>query len=160
MRKAKFVLIFVLLALLLSAGPGAVMAQEPTPPVPDAALAQEPPPVSSPTPTYAQGEDPEGEIGPLGLWMYTNPSRWEFPVVGGRPHCLGVWTGRSGYGQAYTGPGGYGDTCSSSHGCIDTWTWWLTYPESKLGIPFIWRSVPWETGRRKLENYWAWNYIW
>ncbi|MDY7080258.1 MAG: hypothetical protein SXV54_25530 [Chloroflexota bacterium] len=31
MRKAKFVSVFVLLALLLSAGPGAVMAQEPPP---------------------------------------------------------------------------------------------------------------------------------
>jgi len=38
MRKLKFVSVFVLLALLLSAGPGAVMGQEPPPPVVDQAL--------------------------------------------------------------------------------------------------------------------------
>ena len=145
MRKVKFVSVFVLLALLLSAGPST-------------ALAQEPPPVDSPALTHVQGKEPEGGIGPLGLWMYTNPSRWEYPFVGGRWHVLGVWSGRSGYGQAYTGPGGYSDTCSSSHGCIDTWTWWLTYPESKLGIPFTWYWG--SSNRRVLENYWAWNYIW
>jgi len=43
MRRIKFLSVFVLLALLLSAGPGAVMAQEPLPPQVIAAISKDVP---------------------------------------------------------------------------------------------------------------------
>lgn len=106
--KVKLVSMIVLLALLLSAVSSVALAQEPPPPVPD--------------------------VHPLAGWF--TASRWETPWVGGRPHKLAVWTHSYCGSQQYNGPGGYGDTCSSSHGCIDRWTWWIYYPEAKLGVPF------------------------
>lgn len=136
MRKVKIVSVFVLLAVLLSAGSGMALAQEP------------PPASSNVASTIARQEPPQ----PLS-WARLGGDHWEFPWSGGRLHRLAVWSFPYCYGQQYHGPGGYQDTCSSSHGCIDQWTWWLTYPESKLGVPFGWAAVLWKRGRRNINNY-------
>jgi hypothetical protein len=90
---------------------------------------------------------------PKGWWATTNPYRWEY-VEGG--HWLAVWSGTHGYDQHFV-PGDW-QTCFSGYGCIDSWTWWLLYPESKLGVPSTWRSV-WP-GAKNLNNYIAtcWYY--
>ncbi len=86
-------------------------------------------------------------------WATTHPYRWEY-VEGG--HWLAVWGGTDGYDQHYV-PGDW-QTCFSGYGCIDSWTWWLKYPESKLGVPSTWRST-WP-GATNLNNYIAtcWYY--
>lgn len=52
-------------------------------------------------------------------------------------HFLAVWNLGNGNNQHYIGPGGDAATCSSSHGCIGSWTWWMNplYGPSKLGVP-------------------------
>lgn len=133
MRKAKFFLMFLLIVLLLNAVPGVTLAQKPGPP---------------------QKHTADG-VQPLGSWGWMNASRWETPWEGGRPHKLAVWTAPWCRRQQYLGPGGYQDTCSSPHGCIDQWSWWLLSPESKLGVPFSWWLVPWKPERRNIGNYLA-----
>ena len=132
MRRVKFMSVFVLLALLLSALPGA-------------ALAQEPPPVGP----YANGPAPPQ---PAGWWERNRPYRWEY-VEGG--HWLAVWNGYWCSDQHYL-PGDW-QTCPSGHGCIGSWTWWIRYPESKLGVPSHWRSI-WP-GAKDLGNYEAYGYF-
>ena len=96
---------------------------------------------------------------PQGFWTYTSPYTWEYPVVDGRPHVLGVGSGQQGYGQTYNGPGGFNDTCPSRHGCIDQWSWWQIHPQSKLGIPSAWFWDITKPARREGSNYKAWNYL-
>jgi len=132
MSRIKFLSMFLLLALLLSAGPGVTLAQEPPP----------------------QERTADG-VQPLGSWGWTYASRWETPWVEGRWHKLAVWTHPYGRRQQYLGSGGYQDTCSSPHGCIDQWTWWLQSPESKLGVPFSWWLSPLKFDRRNIGNYLA-----
>lgn len=131
MQKVKFVWTFVLLVLLLGAELGTVVAQAPL------------------LPQQRAGDG----IQPTGWWSQHLASRWETPWEGGRWHKLAVWTATQCYGQEYLGPGGYQDTCSSPHGCIDQWTWWLLYPESKLGVPLSWWLAPLKPGRRTISNY-------
>lgn len=94
----------------------------------------------------ALGQEPE-------WWATTHPYRWEY-VEGG--HWLAVWSGTYGHNQHFV-PGDW-QTCFSGYGCISSWTWWLLYPESKLGVPSTWRSV-WP-GAQNLSNYIAtcWYY--
>lgn len=96
------------------------------------ALAQKPPP----QPTW---------------WGRVIATRWEDAWSGGRLHKLTVWNLPFCHSQEYLGPGGYADTCSSNHGCIDQWTWWLRTPESKLGVPYLWWLFKPE--RRNINNY-------
>lgn len=131
MYKVKFPLIFLLLAVLLSARPGETLAQEPPPPQVRTA------------------------VQPFGSWGWMYSSRWEFPWEGGRPHVLAVWTAPWCRRQQYLGPGGYQDTCSSPHGCIDQWTGWLLSPESKLGVPSSWWADPRKLERKNIRNYLA-----
>lgn len=132
MRRIKFLSVLVLLALLLSTVPGAV-------------LAQDPPPVSSlvgrPTPPQ-----------PEGFWGTAYAYRWEY-VNGG--HWLAVWRLWWCYDPHFV-PGDW-QTCGSGYGCISSWTWWLQYPESKLGVPSHWRSI-WP-GADEISNYIATGYL-
>lgn len=134
MRKVKIVSVFALLALFLSIGASAIQAQEPPPITPTATK----PRPSGPQPLW---------------WATTHPYRWENPSPG---EWLAVWGGSDGHDQHYV-PGDW-QTCASGHGCIDSWTWWLQYPESKLGVPSHWRSI-WP-GAKNLNNYIAtcWYY--
>lgn len=126
MRKLKLLLVFTLLVLLLSTGPGVVLAKKsadgPTPPQPK-------------------------------WWATTHPYRWE---AVNEEHFLAVWSGTHGHNQHYV-PGDW-QTCFSGYGCIGSWTWWLLYPESKLGVPSTWLSL-WP-GAENLDNYIAtcWYY--
>lgn len=133
MSKLKLIPVLALLALALSTVPGVTLAQEPPPPQ----------------------VRTMGSVQPLGSWGWMYGSRWEDAWSGGRPHILAVWTAPWCRRQQYLGPGGYQDTCSSPHGCIDQWTWWLQYPESKLGVPLSWWAVPWKWERRNIHNYLA-----
>lgn len=135
MRKSKLVLLFMLLVLLLSVGPGAVLAQEP-PPVDSTVAPELSPQQSPPQPLW---------------WARIRANHWEFPWSDWRPHVLAVWNFPYCHDQQYHGPGGYADTCSSSHGCIDQWTWWLKDPQSKLGVPGSWWLGKPE--RRDIYNY-------
>lgn len=105
-----------------------------------------PPPTPAPTPRPPLTPEPQ----PL-WWARISASRWEFPWADWRPHVLAVWNAPHCHSPQYHGPGGYADTCSSSHGCIDQWTWWIRYPESKLGVPGSWWIMRWE--RRNINNY-------
>jgi hypothetical protein len=116
MRRIRLFSVFVLLALFLSVRPGVMLAQEP--PLPR--------------------ERATDGVQPLASFRWAGASRWENPWVGGQPHKLAVWTAPHCRLQEYRGPGGYADTCSSSHGCINLWSWWLLSPESKLGVPLSW----------------------
>jgi hypothetical protein len=116
------------LALMLNLGLSVALAQEPWPPEKSAQDGIEP--------TW---------------WGHVLASRWEPGWVGWDPHLLAVWTFPYCHQQEYLGPGGYQDTCSSSHGCIGNWTWWLTYPESKLGVPRSWWIL--NPARWNISNY-------
>jgi len=83
---------------------------------------------------------------PQGWWGTANPYRWEY-VEGG--HWLAVWACTHAYNQHYI-PGDW-QTCASGYGCISNWTWWMQYPEAKLGVPSHWRSL-W-LGAQNLNNY-------
>lgn len=50
-------------------------------------------------------------------------------------HHLATWIRPYGNSAHFVGSGGDASTCSSSHGCISQWTWWLQTPESRLGVP-------------------------
>lgn len=50
-------------------------------------------------------------------------------------HHLATWTRPYGNSPHYLGSGGDSATCWSNHGCISQWSWWLTTPESRLGVP-------------------------
>lgn len=129
MRKVKLVSLFVLLALLLSAETGVL-------------LAQGPPPVT-PSPNKLSPS------GPQPLWWGTVYAyNWENPSPG---EWLAVWRWAEGHDQHYV-PGDW-QTCGSGYGCIGSWTWWETYPKSKLGVPSHWRSI-WP-GAKNISNYTA-----
>ena len=134
MCKSKLVLLFMLLVLLLIVGLSAALAQEPPPG--DSTVAPELPP---PQPLW---------------WATTHPYRWE--EVDG--HYLAVWSGIYCHNQHYV-PGDW-QTCFSGYGCIDSWTWWLKYPESKLGVPSHWRDYWPLSDAKNLNNYIAtcWYY--
>lgn len=74
-------------------------------------------------------------------------------------HFLAVWNLGSGNNQHYIGPGGDAATCSSSHGCIGSWTWWMnpTYGPSKLGIPktFLLLNPDRRNGLNYQANVWC-----
>ena len=84
--------------------------------------------------------------------LLVSPYRWEY-VEGG--HWLVVWGQIQCYDQHFV-PGDW-QTCGSGYGCISNWTWWLKYPESKLGVPSTWRSI-WP-GAQALYNYIATYYF-
>jgi hypothetical protein len=86
-------------------------------------------------------------------WARVYADQWEDVWSGGRPHKLAVWLLPYCHQQQYHGSGGYADTCSSSHGCIDQWTWWLRSPVSKLGVPYSWWIDPFKPDRRNIRNY-------
>jgi len=132
MRRIKFLSVLVLLVLLLGTGPGTAMAQNP-------------PLIDSPAGGFAPPQ-------PEGFWGTAHPYRWEY-VEGG--HWLAVWRLWWCYDQHFV-PGDW-QTCYSGYGCIDQWTWWLSYPESKLGVPSTWRSI--HPGAQILSNYIATGYF-
>ncbi len=134
MHRVKFALALMLLTLGLSSESSLAFAEE-SPPLH--------PTVEPNSSTYS---DPPQPL----WWGRAYADHWEFPIVGGRPHVLAVWTLPYCHEQQYHGPGGYQDTCSSSHGCIDQWTWWLQFPQSKLGVPFSWWIYP---PRQNIGNY-------
>ncbi len=137
MHKGKFVLALVLLVLPLSGGGSLAFAEDPDHIRPMIVLNPSPRP-DPPQPLW---------------WGRVYADHWEFPIEGLRPHVLAVWTLPYCHQQQYHGPGGYADTCSSSHGCIDQWTWWLRYPQSKLGVPSSWWSSLFHPERRNIRNY-------
>jgi hypothetical protein len=124
MRKWRFVLGFIMVALVLSSAPGTTLAQEPTPPDSKNTL----------------------RVG----WFRGSRWGWEYTP---RPHRMAIWTQSYCGNQEYLGPGGYHDTCSSSHGCIDTWSWWSPSPDAKLGIPLTWWGDPRHIERTHINNY-------
>ncbi len=104
MRNVKLILVFILLALLLSVIPAARAWEL----------------FSPPSPTY---------------WISARADHWETVYVNGEEHKLAVWNEPYGFDPHFHGPGGDMVTCCSTHGCIWNWTWWLRYPQSKLGVP-------------------------
>jgi len=94
------------------------------------------PPIASPSPR----------------WWYSGAraDHFEFPCCW---HVLGVWQFPHGNSPHFHGTGGDATTCSSSHGCISSWTWWLTTPQSKLGIPKGWWATNFNNGSGSPSNY-------
>ncbi len=70
-------------------------------------------------------------------------------------HHLAAWDYTYGHNSHYHGTGGDWLTCQlgGEHGCISGWTWWLQYPESRLGIPktFCFGAIP--SGSMDANNY-------
>ncbi len=72
---------------------------------------------------------------------------WVHQTVDGTPcsafslsdacHHLVTWNYTYGNDPHYIGDGGDGLTCllNGGHGCISEWSWWLLYPQSRLGVP-------------------------
>lgn len=84
-------------------------------------------------------------------WGVGSPYRWEEVNDQNGHHWLAVWAAQQCYNQQYT-PGNL-LTCVPIYGCIDSWAWWLKYPESKLGVPETWRNIL--PGAKNLSNYTA-----
>ena len=89
---------------------------------------------------------------PQGWWSTAHPYRWEY-VKGG--HWLAVWACTHAYNQHYV-PGDW-QTWQPRYNTIPHWTWWLQYPEAKLGVPSHWRG--WWPGAKHLDNYVATCYF-
>lgn len=131
MRNCKILSIFILFMLLATLGQSLATAQEPQPKIlPDS---------------------PQ----PRGGYVTAHPYRWEKVIDNNGTHWLAVWSGTYGHNQHYV-PGDW-QTCYSGYGCISSWTWWLSNPESKLGVPGTWRSI--HPGAKNLNNYTATVYM-
>jgi hypothetical protein len=56
---------------------------------------------------------------------------------GTNPHHGAFFYGYNGSNQHYLGSGGDAATCSSNHGCINTWNWW-SGSQNVLLLPKSW----------------------
>lgn len=76
----------------------------------------------------------EGRVDPPlpDWWMTTTANKVDVAFwTGVEPHYGAFFSGSNGYNQHYLGPGGDAETCSSSAGCISSWTW---YPDNVRNI--------------------------
>jgi len=65
---------------------------------------------------------PRARPGPEWWFSGARADHFEFPCC---VHVLAVWTFPYGHDPHFHGAGGDATTCSSNHGCISNWTWWL-----------------------------------
>ncbi len=93
------------------------------------------------------------EVNPLWWAVGAIANHWEYPVVDGEQHNLAVWSASDGTDAHYLGPAGDSATCVSTSGCISNWTWWLKYPESKLGVPKSFLLLQGWAGANDIHNY-------
>jgi hypothetical protein len=70
----------------------------------------------------------------------------------GETHYLATWPWPHGNNPHYLGYGGDAATCVPTHGCINQWTWWLTSPESRPGVPKFFLITNWPPGNT-ISNY-------
>ncbi|MCX2728379.1 hypothetical protein OO015_12850 [Thermomicrobium sp. 4228-Ro] len=110
------------------------------------------PPVPASSTARAEAQQLERDAQYL-WWARIRGDHWEFPFVDYRPHVLAIWSRPSCYSPQFHGSAGNQDTCSSGHGCIGQWTWWMRAPQSKLGVPGRWWVTPWRADRRNISNY-------
>lgn len=121
MRRIKFLLVLVLLALTMSISPISVIAQKSPPPSP-----------------------PQ----PMGFWATITAYKVAVAYwIGIEPHYAAFFNGSATWAgnQHYLGPGGDAATCGSSSGCISNWDWWGS-PATRLLVPkggWLWEEPPW-----------------
>jgi len=103
--------------------------------------------------SVAIAKEPSGPPGPK-HWVSARADYWEEVWQNGERHYLAVWDEPYGHNPHFHGLGGDRVTCCNTHRCIGNWTWWLTHPKSKLGVPKSFRNfcgVPF--GSKNIHNY-------